>query len=53
MDYNKKNKTNAPKDLKKKRDFPPKRSLREILQQGIGSSMVAARDPVEPANLLL
>jgi hypothetical protein len=30
-----KTKTNGPKDLKKKRDSPPRRSLREILQQGL------------------
>jgi hypothetical protein len=52
MDYRKKNKTNDLKVLKKKRDSPPKRSLREILQQGAGSSGVPARDAVatgEPA----
>jgi hypothetical protein len=31
-------KTSGPKDLKKKRDSPTRRSLREILQQGVGSS---------------
>jgi hypothetical protein len=52
MDYKIKNKTNGPKDQKKKRDSPPRRSLREIIQQGAGSSRVPARDPVatsEPA----
>jgi hypothetical protein len=41
-----------PKDLKNKRDSPPKRSQREILQQGAGSSGVLVRVPVatsEPA----
>jgi hypothetical protein len=46
MDYRKKNKTNGRKDLKKKRDSPPKRFLREILQQRAGSSGIPARDPV-------
>jgi hypothetical protein len=45
IDYKAKNKTNGPKDQKKKRDCPPRRSLREILQQGAGSSGVPARDP--------
>jgi hypothetical protein len=52
MDTKTKNKTNGPKDQKKKRDSPPRRSLREIPQQGAGSSGVPARDPVatsEPA----
>jgi hypothetical protein len=52
MDYTKKNKTNGPKDQKKKRDSPARRSLREILQQEAGSSGVPARNPVatsEPA----
>jgi hypothetical protein len=47
-----KTKTNCPKDLKKKRNYPPRRSLREILQQGAGSSGVPIRGPVatsEPA----
>jgi hypothetical protein len=55
MDYMEKNKTNGPKDLKKKRDSPPRRSLREILQQGAASSRVPARDPVatsEPAAVI-
>jgi hypothetical protein len=39
-------KKNGPKDQKKKRDSPPRRSLREILQQGAGSSGVPARDLV-------
>jgi hypothetical protein len=47
MEYKKKNKTNGLKYLKKKRDSPPKRFLREILQHGAGSSGVPARDPVE------
>jgi hypothetical protein len=47
-----KTRTNSPKDLKKKRDYPPGRSLREIFQQGAGSSGVLVRGPVatsEPA----
>jgi hypothetical protein len=39
-------KTNGPKDLKKKRESPPRRSPREIFQQGAGSSGVLVRDPV-------
>jgi hypothetical protein len=35
----------GPKDLKRKRDFPPRRSLREILQQGAGSSGAPLRGP--------
>jgi hypothetical protein len=49
-----KTKTNGPKDLRKKRDSPPRRSLREILQQGAGSSRVPVRGPVatsEPAAI--
>jgi hypothetical protein len=41
-----KTKTNDPKDLKKKRDSSPRSSLREILQQGAGSSGVPVRGPV-------
>jgi hypothetical protein len=40
------------KDLKQKRDSPPRRSLREILQQGAGSFGAPSRRPVatsEPA----
>jgi hypothetical protein len=51
MDY-RENKTNGRKDIKKKRDSTPKRSLREILQQAAGSSGVPERNPVatgEPA----
>jgi hypothetical protein len=51
MDYTKKTKTNAPKDQLEE-GFPPRRSLREILQQGAGSSGVPARNSVatsEPA----
>jgi hypothetical protein len=36
----------GPKDLKQKRDSPPRRSLREILQQGAGSSGAPSRRPV-------
>jgi hypothetical protein len=42
----------GPKDLKQKRDPPPRRSLREILKQGDGSSGSPLRDPAatsEPA----
>jgi hypothetical protein len=42
----------GPKDLKQKRDSPPRRSLREIFQQGAGSSGAPSRRPVatsEPA----
>jgi hypothetical protein len=49
MDYNQ-NKTNGRKDFKKKRDSAPKRSLREILRQGAGSSGVPAKDPVAPGE---
>jgi hypothetical protein len=55
MDYKKKNKTKGPKDLKMKWDSPPRRPLREILQQGAGSSGVLVRDPVttsEPAAVI-
>jgi hypothetical protein len=55
MDTKTKNKTNGPKDQKKKRDSAPRRSLREILQQGAGSSGVPARGPVatsEPAAVI-
>jgi hypothetical protein len=45
MDTNTKTKT-GPKDLKQKRDSPPRRSLREILQQGAGSSGAPPRRPV-------
>jgi hypothetical protein len=51
MDTKIKTKT-GPKDLKQKRDFPPKRSLREILQQGAGSSGAPLSGPAatsEPA----
>jgi hypothetical protein len=54
MDY-RQNKINGRKDLKKKRDFPPKRSLREILRQGAGSSVIPAKNPVatgEPAAVI-
>jgi hypothetical protein len=40
------------KDLKQKMDSPPRRTLREILQQGAGSSGAPSRRPVatsEPA----
>jgi hypothetical protein len=50
-----KNKTKGLKDQKKKRDSPPRRSLREIHQQGAGSSGVLARGPVatsEPAAVI-
>jgi hypothetical protein len=46
MDYKKQNKTNVPKDLKRRGILPPRRSLREILQQGAESSGVTARDPL-------
>jgi hypothetical protein len=36
----------GPKGLKQKRDSPPRRSLREILQQGVGSSGEPSRRPV-------
>jgi hypothetical protein len=36
----------GPKDLKQKRDSPPSRSLREILQEGAGSSEALSRRPV-------
>jgi hypothetical protein len=42
----------GPKDLKQKRDSPPRRSLREMLQQGAGSSGAPLRGPAatsEPA----
>jgi hypothetical protein len=42
----------GPKELKQKRDSPPRRNLREILQQGAGSSGPPSRRPVatsEPA----
>jgi hypothetical protein len=42
----------GPKDLKQKRDSPSRRSLREILQQGAGSSGAPIRSPAatsEPA----
>jgi hypothetical protein len=42
----------GPKDLKQKRDSPPRRSLREILQQGAGNSGAPSRRSVatsEPA----
>jgi hypothetical protein len=39
-------KTTGSKDLKKKRDSPTMRSLREILQQGAGSSGEPLRGPV-------
>jgi hypothetical protein len=42
----------GPKDPTQKRDFPPRRSLREIIQQGAGSSGSPSRRPVatsEPA----
>jgi hypothetical protein len=45
-------KKNVPKDLKRKRDSRSKRSLREIFQQGAGSSGTLLRVPVstsEPA----
>jgi hypothetical protein len=45
-------KTNGLNDLKKKRDSPPRRSLKEILLQGAGSSEEPARNLVatsEPA----
>jgi hypothetical protein len=42
----KKNMKTGPQDLKRKRDPPPRRSLREILQQGAGSSGTPLRDPV-------
>jgi hypothetical protein len=38
-------KTTGPKDLKTKRNSPPRRSLREILQQGAGSSGALLRGP--------
>jgi hypothetical protein len=41
-----------PKDLKQKRDSPPRRSLCEILQQGAGRSGAPSSRPVatsEPA----
>jgi hypothetical protein len=47
-----KTKTNGARDLKNERDSPPRRSLREILQQGAGSSGVPVTGPVatsEPA----
>jgi hypothetical protein len=46
------NKTTGPKDLKKRRDSPTRRSLWEIIQQGAGSSGASIRGPVatsEPA----
>jgi hypothetical protein len=55
MDTKTKNKTNGRKDQKKKRDSPPRRSLREIFQQGAGSFGVPARGPVvtsEPAAVI-
>jgi hypothetical protein len=48
----KSNKRTGPKNLKEKRDSPPRRSLQEILQQGAGSSGAPLRGPVatrEPA----
>jgi hypothetical protein len=38
------------KDLKLKRDTPPKGSLRENIQQGAGSSSVPLRGPVETSE---
>jgi hypothetical protein len=35
----------GPLDLKEKRDSPSRKSLREILQQGAGSSGVTRSDP--------
>jgi hypothetical protein len=51
MDTETKIKT-GPKDLKQKKDSPPRRSLPEILQQGAGSSGAPSRRTVatsEPA----
>jgi hypothetical protein len=39
-------KTTGPKDLKKKKNSPTRRSLREILQQRAGSSGAPLRGPV-------
>jgi hypothetical protein len=47
--------TSSRKDLKKKRDSPPRRSLREILQQRAGSSGAPLRGPAgtsEPAAVI-
>jgi hypothetical protein len=44
METNTKTKT-GPKDLKQKRDSPPRRSLREILQQRARSSGAPLRGP--------
>jgi hypothetical protein len=55
MDTKTKNKTKGPKDHEKKRDSHPRTSLREILQQGAGSSGIPARGPVgtsEPAAVI-
>jgi hypothetical protein len=41
-----KTKKTCPQDLKKQRDSPSRRSLREILQQGLEAQL-------QPANLLL
>jgi hypothetical protein len=41
----------GPQALKRKRDSPSRRSLREILQQGAGSSGTLLRGPVATSKL--
>jgi hypothetical protein len=51
MDTDKLNK--GPLDLKEKRDSTSRKSLREILQQGAGSSGVPEATRLQPEYLLL